>query len=591
MNIDKIKIGYYLNKNKKNLFELKHDSHFLKILGKNIDLINEIILDNILNDINAIIDFLYYIKNDEDKYNFLLIPKIRQIYFKNTYQDIFFSDNSYYDKLYLKLSDNEKDKFYMYIKIGYLPTFLKNNFNLLGKEKVFYILMNLQFEDKVYEMFISMFECKIKIKGLLLKIKDYKTKCKYFDMLPIYEQKRCISYLPNKMDYIKNNDLLPYIIASVDDEKLILKYYFNLSYDDKLITLENIKYNNDLQIYLLNNSNFNKDEYLHALRLILKDINDLNIINDLYKKIDIEVVKKVRSNILPITEDNFYIDSNIDKKIKFGVELESSNIYDDLLLKFHKFENWNIVSEASVKNGIEFTSPIYHYDKESLHNLKDMCEFLNNNNFNYTNESAGHIHFDIHIFDNIKELLLFYKIYCNTEDILYLILNRPNSIIRSNIKTYAYPLSKRLNENIINSFHPVFSSVEQFVSFVHYSQNGRHSSININNIFENSKNTIEIRIPNIEMNFEYLHENIMFISYLIMISKKISNEDKYSKNNILVNLLTLDMPIEKRKDILLKLLFSDNNYLYNIFDYRFKRNIEVNKDISFIKENTSHLTF
>ena len=80
----------------------------------------------------------------------------------------------------------------MYIKIGYLPTFLKNNFNLLGKEKVFYILMNLQFEDKVYEMFISMFECKIKIKGLLLKIKDYKTKCKYFDMLPIYEQKRCI---------------------------------------------------------------------------------------------------------------------------------------------------------------------------------------------------------------------------------------------------------------------------------------------------------------------------------------------------------------------------------------------------------------
>ena len=74
MNIDKIKIDYYLNTNKKNLFELKHDSHFLKILGKNIDLINEIILDNILNDINAIIDFLYYIKNDEDKYNFLLIP-------------------------------------------------------------------------------------------------------------------------------------------------------------------------------------------------------------------------------------------------------------------------------------------------------------------------------------------------------------------------------------------------------------------------------------------------------------------------------------------------------------------------------------
>ena len=83
----------------------------------------------------------------------------------------------------------------------------------------------------------------------------------------------------------------------------------------------------------------------------------------------------------------------------------------------------------------------------------------------------------------------------------------------------------------------------------------------------------------------------MLIGYLIMVSKNASKEDKYSKNNILINMLTVNMPIEKRKDILLKLLFSDNNYLYNIFDYRFKRNIEVNKDISFIKENTSHLTF
>ena len=39
-----------------------------------------------------------------------------------------------------------------------------------------------------------------------------------------------------------------------------------------------------------------------------------------------------------------------------------------------------------------------------------------------------------------------------------------------------------------------------------------------------------------------------------MTSKKISNEDKYSKNNILVNLLTIDMPIEKRKDIMKEIL-------------------------------------
>lgn len=591
MNIDEIKLKYYLSINKKHLYKLKHDSHFLKLLGKNIDFINDTILDNVLNDINAVIDFLLYAKTDENKYNFLLIPKIRQIYFKNTYQDISFSDNSYYDKLYLALSDKEKDKFYMYIKISYLPTFLKNNFDILGKEKVFYILMNCQFDDKVYEMFLSMFECKIKIKGLLLKIKDYNVKCKYFDILPIFEQKRCIPYLPNRLNYINNKELLPYIIAAEGDEKLIFKYYGNLLYNDKLIVLENIKYDNDLQIYLLNHSGFDKKEYLYALRVILGNIHDPKTIEDLYEKIDINVVKKVQSESMPNTDDNFYMDSNIDKKIKFGVELECSNMYNDLLLKFKQFGGWNIVSEESVKNGIEFTSPVYHYDKECLQNLKDMCAFLNNNGFNYSNDAAGHIHFDVHIFNNVKELMTFYKIFCNVEDILYLIFNRPNSLIRNNINTYAIPLSKKLNKNIVNSFHPKFSSVEQFVSFVHYSQYGRHSSININNVYDNTKNTIEIRIPNIEMNFEYLHENVMLICYLIMISKQISNEDKYSKNNILVNLLIVDMPIEKRKDILLKLLFSDNNYLHNIFDYRFKRNIEVNKDISFIKENTSHLTF
>ena len=502
MNIDIIKLKYYLNKNRNSLFKLKHDSHFLKLLGKNIGFINDTILDNILNDINAIIGFLFYIRTDEGKYNFLLIPKIRQIYFENTYQDILFSDNSYYDKLYLKLSDKEKDKFHLYVKIGYLPTFLKNNLSIIGADNVFNILMNYKFDNKVYEMFLGIFKDDIvKVKGLLPKIKNYEVKSKYFDMLPISEQKRCVRYLQNRLDYIDNSELLPYIIAAEEDKNLISKYYSKLSYKDKLTILENIKYDNDLQIFLLNNFDFNKSEYLNAVRHVLSSINDRKTIFELYKKIDISIVKILQNNVLPNTDDNFYMDPNIDNKIKFGVELECSNKYNDLLLRFKKFDKWNIVSEGSVKNGIEFTSPIYYYDKESLQNLKDMCNFLNKNDFNYSNAAAGHIHFDISIFNNIKELLMFYKIFCNVEDILYLIFNRPNSVIRSNINEYAVPLSKRLNRNIVNSFHPIFSSINQFVSFVHYSQYGRYSSININNVYEKEKNTIEIRIPNIEMNF------------------------------------------------------------------------------------------
>lgn len=591
MNIDKVKLNYYLSINKKHLYKLKHDSHFLQLLGKNIDFINDPILNNILNDINAIIDFLLYAKSDENKYNFLLIPSIRQKVFNNTFQTIIFEDDSYYEKLFLNLSEEEKNKFYKYIKGNYLPIFLKNHFSFFGEDKVFDIIMNSWLDDKSYEMFLPYFKDNVKIKGILLKIKNPLIKGKYFDMLPIYEKKRCIIYLPNKLDYINDKELLPYIIASVGDEKLIFKYYSSLSFEDKLIVLENIKLNEDLQIYLLNHSLFNTSQYLYALKVIIGNINDPKLITDLYEKINIDVIKKIQNSNIPSTDDNFYMDPNIDNKIKFGIELECSNPYYDLLLKFKKFGNWNIVSEASVKNGIEFTSPIYHYDKKSLQDLKNMCSFLNKNNFTYRDEAAGHIHFDINIFSNVKELMMFYKIFCNNEDILFLIFNRPNSVIRDNVEKYAVPISKSLNNNIVNSFHPKFSEIEQFISFVHYSQNGKYSSININNVFDNSKNTIEIRCPNIEMNFEYLHENLMLISYLIMVSKNASKEDKYSKNNILINMFTVNMPIEKRKDILLKLLFSDNNYLYNIFDYRFKRNLDVNKDTSFIKDNTSHLTF
>lgn len=48
MNIDKIKIGYYLNKNKKNLFELKHDSHFYQVFLKNVNHVLILIMINFI---------------------------------------------------------------------------------------------------------------------------------------------------------------------------------------------------------------------------------------------------------------------------------------------------------------------------------------------------------------------------------------------------------------------------------------------------------------------------------------------------------------------------------------------------------------
>ncbi|MGN1379397.1 MAG: amidoligase family protein [Bacilli bacterium] len=590
-------LNLYYQIYKYDLTKLSNSKIFMIFISKNIDLIDDKLIDILNSDLLSIYSLICMTRNDEDKLKLLSMVKIKNIIFtKDDYFNIKFKNKDYYQIYFNKLNKKEQNL--------YLTKFIKdediiynliiNNLNTFSKMDIINIIVSNKLSDETKEKIINKLDNE-NIIFILSKINNPNIKCKYFNKLSFEDKINVIKFLTQDklIEYIDDVKLKPYVIANLKDETKVINYYISLNKIDKIIALSQI--NNEKLLYnLINLSKFDDKTYLSVLKDNLDKFNDSIIIKKLFRKININVIKDIlQSNEkFNIPYENIYMFNDIDPNITFGVELECVNEYNDILIKIKHFLNdWDLKKEASVSSGVEFTSPVLCYNKKCLNELKYVCDFLEKNDFFYSKESGGHIHIGFSTFKNVNELKMFYKIYLNIEKLLYILLNRPNSIVRNNIQTYAIPISKRLNDSIIDFHYPKFKTMEELICFIFHSSYGKYSSLNINNVYDGLKNTLEIRIPNIEFNFNYLHENIAFLLKLISVSKNISYENKYSNNNILVNKLIYSDSIEEKKNILLYLLFNDNEYLYNVFNFRFERNIKVNKDLSYIDDKTSSFTF
>lgn len=356
------------------------------------------------------------------------------------------------------------------------------------------------------------------------------------------------------------------VIAHLNDKKLSEKYFLTLSVEDKINVIyecEDIGH----MLYLISISSFEEKTYLSILKTLLLLYKDQRILYKLSEKDELlNKIYNLKKSDIP--NENLFMFSNIKNDITFGVELECSSSYYLLLSRYERFlSSWIVKEEKTVDNGIEFSSPIFKYNKESLNELKFVCDFLRDNDFLYSSSSGGHIHIGFNAFKSVRHLYSFYKIYAICEKELFLLLNRANSKIRDNAKIYAKAISNKLES--LYKYDLKFYSMEDAVCYLYNHANDRSYSLNISNVYFGIKNTLEFRFPNIEMNYEYLHENIVFILKLIEISDKVKTYD-------IENLLSYEE--SKKVDYLLKLLFSDNDYLYNVFSFRYKQNYEVNKD-------------
>ena len=140
---------------------------------------------------------------------------------------------------------------------------------------------------------------------------------------------------------------------------------------------------------------------------------------------------------------------------------------------------------------------------------------------NVSDRCGGHIHIGADYLTMEESWKNLTEIWGNTEQILYTISNKAGEIPRVGVPRYASPISSDF-ENILNSGNVNLQSEEDLKSFVKKAQsNNRYYGINFMNL-ENSKNTIEFRLPNGTLDADTWIQNINLFGGIIRISENLA---------------------------------------------------------------------
>ncbi len=285
-------------------------------------------------------------------------------------------------------------------------------------------------------------------------------------------------------------------------------------------------------------------------------------------------------------EENELLETKIDPNITIGVELECSNKEIDKFNGVHTLYNeYTIKSDSSVKSGFEIVSPVLHYTLLDMTKLKSVCNLLKENNF-YTDKSCGgHIHIGASYFTRKEDFYMLLYLYANTENILYYICDRKNTLKRPSVNRYAMKTKSDYIKAIDNGLFNTEHYEEEMNVILNEINKDRYKGLNFKNLGTYYKNTIEFRMPNGEIDFNELLLNIKLFARLIEVSHELvshPNEDFYKLASV---------KSEKEKlNILLDLLFTSEEEK-NLYKERYYTNklLEKKTERKFLEDLKSKI--
>lgn len=395
-------------------------------------------------------------------------------------------------------------------------------------------------------------------------IKEKALKEKVFREFSLYEQAQIITTFSNDLLKIKYAVMPQYS----EYRSLLIDSISNIdSIGDKEFIIECFK----------------RDKSIKFRLDVIKKTTDENLKKKLVSLLDESIYKSILNTNYNENLNNIKLDDinyDIDKDITIGLELEACNksAYDILPLK-KIFNKWEIEGEYSFYYGLEIVSPILHFDMEGIKEIFNVCEFMKANNF-YTNTSCGgHIHLGFNYIKTVEQFKKFLNLYINIEDILYIISNKAGSKCRTSINKYARPIRKIMKSGIIDNINlEKITNLNDYITIVQKNQPTRYYGLNMQNIGDPCKNTLEFRIPNAEIEFKELISNIRLFAAILMVSKKIttapSQKDIYLYNKIINGCLTS----EQKLSTLLHLLPISNEEK-EVYTERYNINCSINKTL------------
>ena len=318
-----------------------------------------------------------------------------------------------------------------------------------------------------------------------------------------YVKKYVKEYIKDKGERLYSEDLADYIGLTRDTE--YIKKWLN-NKDSGLDEVENMKLllstknKQFIQSYLEENKQ-NLSEY--ERNLIELNLNPNKVEN--------------RDCI----RENLQLPGNM----TIGIEIESEGQFSKLLPS--EIKGWETKPENTLYNGIEVVSPPLTSTKENVEQIYDVCDTLKGIGQTISQKCAAHVHIGADYLKSKQSYINLLEIVGNTEDLIYIISNKPGENLREGISEYSLPISKKLEAEFENNEVDLNDkNVEEFVEKLKNVQGNRFSGINFKNV-NTEKNTIEFRTANGTLDPDIWIQNANLFGGIIKASQELAEiQDK-----------------------------------------------------------------
>lgn len=256
---------------------------------------------------------------------------------------------------------------------------------------------------------------------------------------------------------------------------------------------------------------------------------------------------------------------NLPDYMKFGIEIEANNVktkdglYSGESAKFITSKKWHMATKFEEKlvgeGGAELVSPVLTDSQNTWKDISEICEkikeFPRKGKEVEADEKCGlHIHFDAECLRvDQKRMRNFKHIYAEAEELIYKMCNEENNPLRKGAinknfhgisavssiwrKGVAAPtgkkILKKIEEEKLKVSYKDFGKLRTVATILKLDER-RYSGLNLTNIGNKKKNTVEFRMANGTLDPEIIKQNVFLYASIIDTSIKLTEEpEKYEK--------------------------------------------------------------
>lgn len=299
---------------------------------------------------------------------------------------------------------------------------------------------------------------------------------------------------------------------------------------------------------------------------------------------------------------------NLPDSYQFGVELEAFNVHtkkpkkdmpslymskdSNEFIEKHRWKKATALEESLVSfGGAELVSPILHDTKEDWQNLLEVCEHMKKYPGKYadkviTDSRCGcHVHFDARVLTgrNIQEtesmMGNFLRLWAEAEELIYKMCNDVGQPIRDGslenklkgiervasklqgVKGMASPTGKKIlkaiEEGNLRVSYKKFGILKRIVALGKLDPR-RYHGLNLTNIGNPRKNTIEFRISNGTLDFDTIKKNIYLYASILQLARNMTLEPQKISSQ-LNEFFKTNVSEEQKVDSFLNLLFREDS--------------------------------